>query len=97
MKRRITRGSIFALGRRGFLGGALAGGLCLVAARGRRGWWGADGGAEGGADVGADVGSRASAAARRRGRVRAAKPWATLREEVISPDELEPSGDDLAG
>jgi len=83
MKRRVARG----LGRRGFLGAALAGGVGVVAARGHR-----EGGGRGGA-----VASPGSAAARGRGRARAADPWAPLREEVISPDELEPSGRDLAG
>ena len=84
MKRQLTVG----LGRRGFLGGALAGGLCVVAALGRR---------RGAGLSQADANAREVAAARRRGRLRAADPWAPLREEVISPDDLGPSGSQLAG
>jgi len=88
MKHRRTSGSTFGVGRRGFLAGGLAGGLCIVAALGR--------GRVGEAMEG-DRRSRAEAAARRRERMRAAEPWAPLREEVISPDDLVPSGSDLAG
>ncbi len=84
MKRRIralTRGSVFTLGRRAFLTGGVMGGLV------------------GGLTVGLGL---VIARGRRDGsgppgRARTADPWATLREDVVTPDELEPSGDDLAG
>jgi hypothetical protein len=93
MKRRSLRIPDVGLGRRGFLANALAGGLAVVVTRARRGR-GDTGGAAGTTD-------RASGRGRSRGpgqgQTRPADPWAPLREEVISPDALGPSGDDLAG
>lgn len=80
MKRRIARG----LARRGFLAGALAGGLAVVVARRRRG-------------TARRGGSPPNPTGQGPGGARPAEPWAPLREDVISPDELVPSGRDLAG
>jgi hypothetical protein len=85
MKRRIERGSVFVVGRRGFLGGGLVGGLvgglCVAA----------------GSFTSTSATTPVSAKYSRSGRARPAEPWANLREEVVPRDELGPSGDELAG
>jgi hypothetical protein len=87
MKRRSLRIPDGGFGRRGFLAGVLAGGLAVVVTRGRRGR----------GDAGGDTGTSDRASGRGQGQTRPADPWAPLREEVISPDALGPSGDELAG